>query len=364
MSGIPASTEFTQAVDRLNYRPRTPKSYHPQIGLIGCGGITEHHLSAYQAAGFNITMLCDIDIEAAKKRADEYFPDAAVVDNPESVFANPKVEVVDIATHTEIRGPLIEAALRAGKHVLSQKPFVLDLDEGLRLVEIAKSCDRQLAVNQNGRFAPHFSLAREMVSSGLLGEVMAAHFSVHWDHSWTKGTKFESMKHLLMYDFAIHWFDMVQCIYAPRKPLRVYASTCRAPGQTIKPHLLGQAVIEYADAQASLQFDAFMLHGRRDTTIVIGSDATFRSEGENHNHQSVTVQQGDESYQPDLKGTWFPDGFHGTMGELLSSIEEGRPSTINAKNNLESLALCFAAIESVESGKVVKPWSVRRLEEI
>ena len=67
--------------------------------------------------------------------------------------------------------------------------------------------------------------------------------------------------------------------------------------------------------------------------------------------------------QPVLTGTWFPDGFHGTMGELLCAIEAGRAPTHSARNNLKSLALCFAAVASAESGKPVAPGSVKSLAE-
>jgi len=43
----------------LPYLPRDSKGYRPAIGLIGCGGITEYHLKAYQSAGYNIVALCD-----------------------------------------------------------------------------------------------------------------------------------------------------------------------------------------------------------------------------------------------------------------------------------------------------------------
>ena len=64
---------------------------------------------------------------------------------------------------------------------------------------------------------------------------------------------------------------------------------------------------------------------------------------------------------PKLAGAWFPDGFHGTMGELLCAIEEGREPMNSARNNLGSLALCFAAIASASNGEPKVPGEVRRL---
>ena len=65
--------------------------------------------------------------------------------------------------------------------------------------------------------------------------------------------------------------------------------------------------------------------------------------------------------RPRLKGAWFPDGFHGTMAELLSAIDEKREPANSARSNLPSLALCFAAVASAERGEPARPGSVRQL---
>jgi predicted dehydrogenase len=59
--------------------------------------------------------------------------------------------------------------------VLSQKPFVLDLDVGERLCERAAKRGVRLAINQNGRWAPHLACMREAVIAGLIGEVIGVH---------------------------------------------------------------------------------------------------------------------------------------------------------------------------------------------
>ena len=51
---------------------------------------------------------------------------------------------------------------------------------------------------------------------------------MHWNHDWIAGTSFDSIKHVILYDFAIHWFDIVTCFMGGRRARRVYASTARA----------------------------------------------------------------------------------------------------------------------------------------
>ena len=95
----------------LPYRPRDPKRYRPNIGVIGCGGITKWHLTAYKKAGYNVMALCDIDIARAEMRRNEYYPDACTTDDHRQLLARDDIEVVDITTHPPQRPPIIEAAL-------------------------------------------------------------------------------------------------------------------------------------------------------------------------------------------------------------------------------------------------------------
>lgn len=348
----------------LSYRPHDPRSYSPGIALVGCGGISRHHLQAYAKAGYRVVALCDLDIRLAQERRDRFYPKALATESLEEALGGPDVEVVDIATHPPARPPLIEQALRAGKHVLSQKPFVLDLAVGERLADLAEDHGVLLAVNQNARWAPHFSYLREAVAAGLLGPLNAAHFAVHWDHSWTAGTHFEEIRHLILYDYAIHWFDLLTCLMAGREPRKVFASFARTVSQQPKAALLAQAAVTYDSAQATLVFDGHSPAGQWATATLVGERALLRTEGRGDNeHQAVlTTPHGD--WRPKLEGRWFDDGFHGAMGELLCAIEDRRTPAHNARENLRSLALAFAAIQSAETGEPVTPGAIRRLPDV
>ena len=356
----PPAAEARFRAPRLPYRPRDPKRYRPAIGLVACGGIARHHLAAYRAAGYRVVALCDAVLSRARRLKRDFFPEAKVYGDYRDLLARDDVEVVDLAAHPKTREKMIEASLAAGKHVLSQKPFVLDLAFGRRMVALADTQGVKLAVNQNGRWAPHFSYLRHAVRSGLIGDVAAAHMVVHWDHNIVRGTEFENIKHLILYDFAIHWFDMVRCL-VDRPPKRVHASIARSSTQEVRPALLGQVAIEYDGAQATLVFDGDTRFAPLDHTYVTGSRGTLTSSGPDLKRQKVTVVTAAGRASPRLTGRWFDDGFHGTMGELLTSIEEDREPSNSARDNLESLALCFAAVASAERHKPVVPGTVRKM---
>lgn len=360
--GLPDERETTEAeAPVLAYRPAETGRYRPGIALIGCGGITRTHLTAYKKAGYSVVALCDCDPTKARERQREFYPNAKVYDDYRKVLGRTDVEVVDIATHPEVRYRMMADAIAAGKHVLSQKPFVLDLDAGERLVEMAAAKGVRVAVNQNARWAPHYSYVREAVAAGLVGEVTGIHASVHWDHEWIVGTPFDDVHHVVLYDFAIHWFDMVTSLMPGRPARKVMATLTRAAGQKAKPPLLGQVLIEYDGAHASLVFDAATKYGPLDETYVTGTRGTIRSQGPSLTEQRVTLFTDAGRARPVLEGSWFPDGFHGTMAELLCAVEEGREPSNGAGGNLESLAVCFAAVRAAETGTGQVPGKVRKL---
>ncbi len=345
----------------LPYQPPTPRHYRPRIGVIGAGGIVAAHLDAYRTAGWQVAAICNRTRAKAEAKAREYAPDARVTDRVEDILADPSIDVVDITPHPADRVPIIEAALKAGKHVLSQKPFVLDLAEGQRLVTLAGDNGVKLAVNQNGRWAPHLAYMREAVRAGLIGDVISAHISIHWNHGWIAGTPFEKVEDLILYDFGIHWFDFLRSITGDRAR-SVIAMASPATGQTAKAPLLAQVLVRMDQGQASLVFDGSTPHGPRDTTYIAGTKGSLCSDGPDLGQQAVTLATGEGVARPTLTGTWFNDGFRGAMGALLVAIEDGTEPANGAEENLASLALAFAAIQSRRTGREVAVGDATRLE--
>ncbi len=262
----------------LPYQPPMPRDRSAAIALVGAGGISAAHLDAYRKHGLNVVAICSRDVARAAARRDAYFPSARVADDYESLLADREIQVLDITTHADVRAHLMRRALAAGKHVLSQKPFVTDLATGRELVAEAEARGLKLAVNQNGRWAPHLSWMREAVRAGLVGEVTAVHAHIRWNHGWVAGTPFDAMDDLVLHDFGIHWFDFLASIIHARAR-EVRATTARALGQSARPPLLAQALVAFAGGQASLVFDGATAFGAHDATVVIGDKGTLFSQG-------------------------------------------------------------------------------------
>ena len=340
------------AAPELDFRPPAPRSYSPKIALIGAGGIAGSHLDAYRDAGWDVAAIASRTLEKAVARRDEYFPEATATDDVAGVLADPAIEVVDLTPHPEDRVHLIESAIDAGKHVLSQKPFVSDLAEGERLASLAEDRGVKLAVNQNGRWSPHMAWMRNAVRGGLIGTPVGVHLAVHWDHSWIGGTHFEQIEDLILYDFGIHWFDFLISLVGKRTR-SVRATKCFGTGQAAEVALFAQCIVELEGGQASLIFDGGTKYVTHATAFVGGTEGTLSSQGPDFGSQGVTLTTKDGFAEPSLEGSWFNDGFRGAMGELLSAIEDDRTPVNGARENLESLRLTFAAAESSRTGQMI-----------
>jgi predicted dehydrogenase len=354
-----ADVPRTAAPD-LAYRPPLPTSYRPRIALVGAGGISVAHLSAYREMGLDVAVICNRTLAKAEARRDEFFPRAEATDDIARTLSRDDIHVVDLTPHPEVRLPMIEAALSAGKHVLSQKPFVTDLDAGERVVALASEKGVQLAVNQNGRWAPYQSWIREAVAEGLLGTVHSVDSAMYWDHGWIGGTPFEDIEDLLLYDFAIHRFDfLVSLIGGTATSVR--ASVARAAGQSVRPALNGRVVVEYPGGLASLVFDGATRFGPNDRLVVTGSLGTIVSNGPDLNVHELTLTTAAGRATPALEGAWFREGFIGCMGALLAAAESGTEPQNNGRGNLDTVALTLAAVASSRRGTPVVPGEVRSL---
>jgi len=348
------SVSFPWPVD---YKPKVPRNKKVGIGIIGTGGIVQStHLRAYAKMGLKVTAICDINKKTAKK-VSESLGGVPWYTDRRYLLDRKDIDVIDAATHPKPRVNIIKDALEAGKDVLSQKPFVLDLNVGRDLVKLAKRKKRILAVNQNGRYSPNWKAAGGLIEAGAVGTIQSVRHHCRWDHNWVVGLSFDKLRHLILYDFAIHWFDVTTSWLKDAKAKMVHGCNIKAPGQRAKGPMLAHATVQYDRVLASLIFDANCPANWPHEFFIEGTEGAIISRDENE----IEVHKPDGVFKTRLEGNWFPDGFCGTMGEFLCAREQGRQPWINAKDNLKSLQVCFAACIAADKNKLIDPNKVTKL---
>lgn len=335
------------------YEPSFPTDYRPGVGIIGCGGIVKFaHLPAYAAYGVDVVGVYDAAPEATEDIQARFPVVGRVFSSVDELLADPRIAIVDIATHPAARRSLIERAIDAGKHVLSQKPFAVDLAAARALVARADARGVRLAVNQNGRWAPSWRIATLLVEEGRIGEVCAVTHLFEHDFDWTVGTQYDDIPHFVLYDFAIHWIDITRCWFHDKTVATVSAREYRTPAQRPgqKAPWGALVVVDYTDGSSAVIRSVGVATRRPGNPFWIhGIEGTIRG-SIRKGTDFVELEQDGTSQRYALKGDWLPDGFAGTMGELCSAIAGDREPFNSARHNLLSLQMTLAACRSVDEG--------------
>jgi predicted dehydrogenase len=192
----------------------------PRAGLIGTGFIGPVHLEALRRIGVSVTAICDTPARA-QLAARRYHIDTAYSDYRDLVNSA-EVEVVHITAPNRFHAPMALAAIRAGKHVVCEKPLAMNSRETATIVKAARRARTVFAVNYNVRFYPAVLHLRHLVREGRLGEIIHINGSYlqDWlfketDYNWRLLPK-EGGKLRAVADIGTHWIDTVCFIIGSR----------------------------------------------------------------------------------------------------------------------------------------------------
>jgi len=149
-----------------------------------------------------------------------------VWDNLDAALADPKIDAVYVATPVALHAPQTIAALRAGKHVLCEKPVAMNYTEALSMVAEAQSAGRVLGVSYYRRTYPKIQRAKQLIEQGAIGQAVLAEANHHSElpaqgsfRSWLIDPKLSGGGPL--FDVASHRIDLFNFFFG--KPARVTA---------------------------------------------------------------------------------------------------------------------------------------------
>ena len=144
-----------------------------KIGIIGIGGRGSHACNAHRPEeGWEVVMGADIS-PVARREFTEKFPDATAVEDYRELLANPELKVVFIMAPDFLHEEMAVAALEAGKAVYLEKPMAISIEGCDRILETAMRTGSKLFVGHNMRYFPSILKMKEVIDSGLIGEVQA-----------------------------------------------------------------------------------------------------------------------------------------------------------------------------------------------
>lgn len=144
-----------------------------QVALVGYGLAGRVFHAPLIEATPGLTLHTVVSSDAGKVHAD--LPGARVLADPQAAFEDPAIDLVVIASPNVTHAPLAIAALQAGRHVVLDKPFAIDLAEARRVAAAAQAGDRLLAVFHNRRWDADFLALRALIDAGTVGEIAEVH---------------------------------------------------------------------------------------------------------------------------------------------------------------------------------------------
>jgi len=392
--------DFDRVLQLLSVGPELPDDLDFGIGIVGAGHIINWaHLPAYRKVGFSVVGIFDIVKEKAQATAGK-FGVPKVYDSLDEMLGDPKVEVVDLALPPTANYNVGKSVIAAKKNLLCQKPLTMDYQEAVELVKLAKAAGVKLAVNQNLRWSPAMWSCRQLIRGGILGQPVAG-FIEH---------RFGGDLNLLGETWPPYYMQPLAHLYA--KPKVVYDATSPPPSSSPSPiprhkirgNILGDGVHiidslrvffgmpksviacvtgtpsnEYADTVNTI---ALKYGNAFSVTVRLSYNNWW---GDSHLHFSfegmdriIRGSIGDYSrdffkealspndtleigfkdrpvhwMKPTIRGSWLPDAMVYSMGELLKAIKTGSEPETSGSDNLSTLRIIHAALESADTGNKV-----------
>jgi predicted dehydrogenase len=187
-----------------------------RAGVIGTGFIGPVHVEALRRLGVTVTAICDVADLGAKAAARLGIPRA--FEDYRALLACPEVDVVHITAPNRFHCEMALAALRAGKHVVCEKPLAMNTRETTQVVKAARGSGKVFAVNYNVRFYPAVLQLQHLVQRGELGDIIHVNGSYlqDWlfkdtDYNWRLLPK-EGGQLRAVADIGTHWLDTVSFI--------------------------------------------------------------------------------------------------------------------------------------------------------
>ena len=181
------------------------KKFAAVIGYGGMGGWHTQHL--LKSDVFELAGIYDIKEE---RRALAESRGIHAYATREELLADPRIELVTIATPNDTHEEIAIAALRAGKNVICEKPVTLSMESLERMIAVAEECGKIFTVHQNRRFDVDYLAMKQLHDSGEIGDVIRLESRVHGSRGIP--SDWRGMKEYgggMLYDWGIHLIDQV-----------------------------------------------------------------------------------------------------------------------------------------------------------
>jgi len=336
-----------------------------KVGIIGCGSIAKHRHIPEHAMNENVEIVAFCDVIAARAHAfaDQYNA-KAYVDYTE-LLENEEIDAVSVCTPNSLHAPVSIAALKAGKHVLCEKPMATSSEEAEAMIAAANENGKKLMIGHNQRFVASHAKARSIIESGTLGKIYSfrtafghggpEQWSADGEHSWF----FDKERAFIgaMGDLGVHKTDLLRFLIGEEfVEAAAFVETSAKANSTVDDNAV--CILKSESGIIGTLAASWSYNGGEDnSTVFYAQNGIMRLEddpdysliieyknGNSERHSLGAIQSNEEGKQTDTH----------VIAHFINSIMEDKTPPVCGNEGKKSLEVILAALQSSETKQIVR----------
>jgi predicted dehydrogenase len=343
------------------------------LALIGCGRISFKHIeaAAKNSKKLRLVACCDPIVERAEAKAAEYktlFPkaDISLYTDYRQMLDTEHPDICAIATESGYHPAIAIDCLKAGSHVICEKPMALSTHDAEAMIVAAKTANRKLAVCFQNRFNAPIQRARAAFEAGRFGKMLHGSIQVRWNRNeeyyaqapW-RGTW--ALDGGTLMNQCTHGIDLLQWMMG-EDAVRVQAAT-RHFNRPIEAEDFGAAVVEFASGSVGIiegsaviyptnLNETLSLFGEKGS-VVIGGLAVNKIQTWRFADSKVVGDPEEKILDPNAKDppTVYGFGHSALYADFLDAVDTGREPLVSGENAKKALEIILAIYKSQKTGK-------------
>jgi len=335
-----------------------------KLGVIGAGAFSNSHLKGIKyAENCEAIAICDVDVERAKAQAEKFHIERVYQDYHELLVCE-DIEAVTLPLPDQVHKQITIDALRAGKHVLCEKPMALSLEECREMIDAAKETGKLLMVGQIGRYNNHYNTAIEMINNGEIGELFFVESEYAHDYSAAGGVgswRVTPERHAII-GGGCHAVDLLRRIAGNPEEVFAYANhkvltdwpvdDCTVAVMKFPNNVIGKVMCSIGCKRRYTM--RTVLYGTEGTLIVDSKLPYITMYKDRFTEDGPMGKREQQKISLDIPVSISDHNFQGEVTDFCNAIMEGRLVECTGEEGAVTVAACMAIVESACTGEKVK----------
>ena len=335
-----------------------------RLGVIGTGSFCGCHFPGIEKAENAVAVACcDIDPEKVERRAKQFGIESTYTDYHE-LLAREDIDAVTLPLPDQVHKQVVIDALKAGKHVLCEKPMALSIEECKEMIKAAKESGKQLMVGQIGRHTPAFLKAKELLDQGAIGELFLVESEYAHDYSRAPGTNGwrKTPEREPIIGGGCHAVDLIRMLAGNPEEVFAYANNksltdwpihdCSVAVMKFPSGVIGKVMNSHGCKRTYTMRST--LYGTKGTIIFDNTSPTLSLFQERFTDAEPLGDMNQQLLEIKIPVAINNHNFEGEVTEFCDCIAEGKPVPTDGVEGASTVAVCLAIVESFKTGEKVK----------